>query len=69
MPGFPWLATTDLTGEDTATKMKVMRILGVPYTDTDIEQAKQAVAGVSELEALVAYLQGLGTVISNRGSY
>ena len=63
MPAFPWLFENTLTGDKTATKMKAMRILGVPYTDEDIAGAKDAVAGVTEVDALVAYLQSLGTAI------
>ncbi|PIP78223.1 MAG: cytochrome-c oxidase, cbb3-type subunit II [Gammaproteobacteria bacterium CG22_combo_CG10-13_8_21_14_all_40_8] len=66
MPAFPWLATNKLTGEDTAKKMKVMRTLGVPYTDTDIADAEAAVKGKTEQEALIAYLQNLGTLIKNK---
>jgi cytochrome c oxidase cbb3-type subunit 2 len=60
MPGFPWLAQNLLDGSQTAHKMKVLRILGVPYTDEDIAGAQAAVKGHSEMDALVAYLQGLG---------
>ncbi|WP_428239872.1 cytochrome-c oxidase, cbb3-type subunit II [Gynuella sp.] len=63
MPAFPWLFENTLTGEKTATKMKAMKMLGVPYTEADIAGAKNAVAGVTEVDALVAYLQSLGTAI------
>lgn len=66
MPGFPWLAENVLTGEDTATKLKALRTLGVPYTDADIAGAADAVKGKTEMTALVAYLQNLGTAISIR---
>ena len=65
MPGFPWLATTKLTGEDSAAKLKALRSVGVPYSEADIAAAKTAVAGHTEQEALIAYLQGLG--IASRG--
>lgn len=61
MPGFPWLEENTLTGELTAEKMEVFRGFGVPYTDEDIAGAKAAVAGKTEMEALIAYLQSLGT--------
>ena len=61
MPGFPWLLENELTGELTAKKMEVFRDFGVPYTDEDIAGAKAAVAGKTEMEALIAYLQSLGT--------
>jgi len=63
MPAFPWLAENKLTGEDTAKKMKVMRSLGVPYEDEDIAGAKEAVQGETEMDALIAYLQSLGTAL------
>ncbi|WP_290654528.1 cytochrome-c oxidase, cbb3-type subunit II [Idiomarina sp.] len=64
MPAFPWLAENTLSGENTAKKMQVMKQLGVPYTEDDIAGAKQAVQGKTEMEALIAYLQSLGTALS-----
>ncbi len=61
MPGFPWLAKNVLTGEDTAAKMRALRRVGVPYTDEDIAGAQKMVAGKTEMEALITYLQQLGT--------
>ncbi|MGB3727557.1 MAG: cytochrome-c oxidase, cbb3-type subunit II [Glaciecola sp.] len=61
MPGYPWLETNVLTGEDIAEKLEVNRMLGVPYTDEDIAGAQAAVEGKTEMEALIAYLQSLGT--------
>ncbi len=66
MPGFPWLAENILDDQLTPRKLKVMRTLGVPYSDEDIAGATDAVKGKTELDALVAYLQNLGTVISSR---
>ena len=66
MPNFPWLAENQLTGEDTPAKMKALRTLGVPYTDADISGAADAVKGKTEMSALIAYLQHLGTAISIR---
>lgn len=63
MPAFPWLNSNVLTGEDTAAKLKALRLLGVPYTDEQIANAKADVAGKTEMDAVVAYLQGLGTTI------
>ncbi len=59
MPAYPWLATGKVDGADIAARMRALRKLGDPYTDADIAGAK-AVDGKTELEALVAYLQGLG---------
>ena len=66
MPGFPWLADNVLTGDDTAAKMKALRTVGVPYTDADIAGAAEAVKGKTEMQAIVAYLQNLGTAVSIR---
>ncbi|MDR7135486.1 cytochrome c oxidase cbb3-type subunit 2 [Lysobacter niastensis] len=60
MPGFPWLAQNRLDGEEVETKMRTLQRIGDPYTDADIKGARAAVAGKSELDAVVAYLQGLG---------
>ena len=66
IPSYPWLFTTKLTGEDTAKKMEALRTVGVPFTDEAIANAEAEVKGKTEIEALVAYLQQLGTVMSNR---
>lgn len=66
MPAYPFLAETPLDGQQTAKKMQVLRSLGVPYTDADIAGAAQAVKGKTEMDALVAYLQGLGTLIKSK---
>jgi len=60
MPSYPWLFTNRLDGEDVSAKMRVLRSLGVPYTDTDIDTARLIVRGKSEADALIAYLQQLG---------
>ena len=62
----PWLFDRALSGESTAAKMRTLRSLGVPYSDADIEGAAAAVQGKREIDALVAYLQGLGTLIQSR---
>ncbi len=63
MPAFGWLFDDTLDGTDTATKMRALRMVGVPYTDADIEGAQAAVAGKPEVEAVIAYLQQLGTLL------
>ena len=60
MPGFPWLATATVDGDLMTKKLKALKRLGDPYSDADIAGARDAVAGKTELDALVAYLQGLG---------
>jgi cytochrome c oxidase cbb3-type subunit 2 len=61
MPGYPWLAENILDGKDIVKKMEVNRMLGMPYQDEDIAGAVAAVKGKTEMEALIAYLQQLGT--------
>lgn len=63
MPAFAWLSENVLDGEQTAAKMKALRTVGVPYTDEQMASAMADVKGKTEMDALVAYLQGLGTVI------
>jgi cytochrome c oxidase cbb3-type subunit 2 len=63
MPSYSWLATAKIDESVTPAKMKALRRVGVPYTDEDIAGAAEAVKGKTEMEALVAYLQGLGTAI------
>lgn len=60
MPSYRWLALSLVDGQDVQARMRVLRKLGDPYTDEDIKSAPKAVAGRTELDALVAYLQGLG---------
>jgi cytochrome c oxidase cbb3-type subunit 2 len=59
MPAYPWLLKSVIDWKQIETNMKAMRLLGVPYTDADIESAAQT-ATYSEMQALIAYLQGLG---------
>ncbi|MNE85192.1 Cytochrome C oxidase, mono-heme subunit/FixO [compost metagenome] len=66
MPSYPWLVENTLDGKDTAAKFKALRTLGVPYSDEDIAGAAEAVKGKSEMDAMVAYLQVLGTAVKNK---
>ena len=63
MPGYPWLGKTTVNDAHIEKKMSVLRTLGVPYTDEDIAGAKAQLQGKTEQDALVAYLQNLGTVL------
>jgi cytochrome c oxidase cbb3-type subunit II len=60
MPGFPWLSKSDIDGALLKKKMQALRTLGDPYTQADIDGANAAIEGKTELDALIAYLQGLG---------
>ena len=66
MPGYPWLERNSIEGVDIKTRMTVLRRLGLPYTDQQIESAPAALKGKTELDALIAYLQGLGTAVQDR---
>jgi cytochrome c oxidase cbb3-type subunit 2 len=63
MPAYPWLAKTPADATDIDTKLKVLRTLGHPYSDEDIEGARAALAGKTEQDALIAYLQVLGITL------
>ncbi len=63
MPGFPWFEETMIDETKTPLKLKAMRTLGVPYTDEDIAGASEAVKGKTQMDAIIAYLQHLGTAI------
>lgn len=60
MPGYPWLATKEIDAAGTPRKMQALRAVGVPYTDEQIAAASADVEGKTEMQALIAYMQGLG---------
>ncbi|MEH6344025.1 MAG: cytochrome-c oxidase, cbb3-type subunit II [Bermanella sp.] len=66
MPAFPWLFEDKVDGRDTPKKMTALRYVGVPYTDEQIATAKDDADGVREIDALVLYLQQLGTVLTKK---
>ena len=67
MPPFPWLAKRAVNGEQVQAKMQLFRDrFGLPYSDADIEGAPDAVQGKTELDAVVAYLQQLGTAMEGQ---
>ena len=63
MPAYPWLANSAADADNIAAKMRALRRIGVPYTDEEIGKAREDVQGKTEMEALIAYLQGLGTAL------
>ena len=63
MPAYPWLTGAKLDPADAAPRMTALRRVGVPYTDAEIAQGGAALIGKTELDALVAYLQVLGTAV------
>ena len=60
MPNYPWLSKATIDGADLQARMRVLRTLGHPYSDADIAAAPKDVEGKTEMDALIAYLQGLG---------
>ncbi len=66
MPAFPWLFDKVIKSEKTGAKMSALRTVGVPYTDADIDGAAAVVQDKKEIDALVAYLQQLGTLLKTR---
>ena len=66
MPPYPWLSKAPADADLIERKLEVLRMLGVPYSDDDIKGAKAALAGKTEQDALIAYLQVLGTSLKAR---
>jgi cytochrome c oxidase cbb3-type subunit 2 len=65
MPAYPWFAKSGLDGVDVQGRMKALKSIGVPYTDEQIAKAPEALKGKTELDAVIAYLQGLGVELRN----
>jgi len=63
MPAYPWLARTPANAQDIEAKLKGLRTLGVPYTDEDVKKSREELKGKTEMDALIAYLQNLGTAV------
>lgn len=63
MPAYPWLETTPADAGSIQAHMRALRRVGVPYTDAEIEAAPAELKGKTELDAMVAYLQGLGLAL------
>lgn len=66
MPAYPWLSRTMLNPKDIEPKMRALRTLGAPYTDAELAGSSEEVKGKTEQDAMVAYLQVLGTAIKNK---
>ena len=66
MPSYPWLEENQLDEPDIQAKMEALRLVGVPYTDEDVANAPAALQGKKEMDALIAYLQSLGTNLKVR---
>lgn len=66
MPAFPWLARNKVNSDEVVRNMKALSKVGVPYTDEDYAKAAEELKNKSELDAVVAYLQGLGLALKNK---
>ncbi len=66
MPGYPWLEENSISRVNIKARMNALRKVGVPYTDEEIEKAPEALKGKKEMDAVIAYLQGLGTAVKTR---
>jgi cytochrome c oxidase cbb3-type subunit 2 len=63
MPGYPWLARTPADAASIEAKLRALRTAGVPYTDEQISASRKELQGKTEMDALIAYLQNLGTAV------
>jgi cytochrome c oxidase cbb3-type subunit 2 len=65
MPAYPWFARSSVEPVDVQRRMKALKSIGVPYTDDQIARAPAELKGKTELDAVIAYLQGLGVELKN----
>ena len=68
MPGYPWMARVPADAADIEAKMRALRSVGVPYSEEQIKGAKAELQGKSEMDALISYLQVLGTALKNKAN-
>ncbi len=68
MPGYPWLAKAPANAEDIEAKLRALRFLGVPYSDEDLAGAKADLKERTEMDAMIAYLQVLGTALKQKAN-
>jgi len=68
MPGYPWMAREPANAADIEAKMRALRAVGVPYSEEEIREAKAGLQGRSEMDALIAYLQVLGTALKSKAN-
>jgi cytochrome c oxidase cbb3-type subunit 2 len=67
MPAYPWLAKTPANAQDIEAKLRALKVLGVPYTEQEIASSRKELLEKTEMDALIAYLQGLGTALKRGG--
>ena len=68
MPGYPWMARVPANAADIEAKMRALHLVGVPYSEEEIKGGKADLQGKSEMDALIAYLQVLGTALKNKAN-
>ena len=68
MPAYAWLARSAANADDIEAKMRALRLVGVPYADKDLKEAKAELKGKSEMDALIAYRQVLGTALKSKAN-
>ena len=68
MPGYPWMARVPANAADIEAKMRALRTVGVPYSDAEIAEARTQLKDKTEMDALIAYLQVLGTALKNKAN-
>jgi cytochrome c oxidase cbb3-type subunit 2 len=68
MPGYPWLATAAANAADIEAKLRALRMVGVPYSEEQIKGAKAELNGKTEMDALISYLQVLGTALKSKAN-
>ena len=68
MPGYPWMARVPADAADIEAKMRALRSVGVPYSDEQIKGARAELQGKSEMDALISYLQVLGTALKSKAN-
>jgi cytochrome c oxidase cbb3-type subunit 2 len=68
MPGYPWMANVPANAADIEAKMRALHVVGVPYSEEQIKGARAELQGKSEMDALIAYLQGLGTALKSKAN-
>ena len=68
MPGYPWMAKVPADAAGIEARMRALRVVGLPYTDEEIKSAPEALEGKSETDALIAYLQVLGTALKSKAN-
>ena len=68
LPGYPWMAKVPADAAGIESRMRALRVVGLPYTDEEIKAAPEQLKGKSEMDALISYLQVLGTALKSKAN-